>query len=281
MKKLIITADDYGMCADVNKAIEECVAAGVVLSTNVMTNMSCCESAANLKTKFPELSVGVHFNFTVGIPLSPADKVSSLIDADGKFLSYNKIREAGKNKTYDFEQVKTEIKAQYKRYLEICGEADYWNTHENVHVYPDLYSVFRDVSLELGIKKMRSHQRIFVPSSTGKSDKSLKWTLTNPVKCLMLNNWQRKSAKLGVASPDGLLVRMNEADKLDLPYLLSNIKWNEKNIAEIAIHPAISGECEFFGEIRELRVKEYNIFSNPDVLGIASKCGIQISNFNF
>lgn len=281
MKKLIITADDYGMCEDVNKAIEECTATGIVLSTNVMTNMPCCEAAANLKEKFPYISVGLHYNFTVGTPLSPIDDVRDLVDNDGVFLSYENIRRECKKKTYNFSQIKTEMEAQYKRYVEICGEPDYWNTHQNVHVYPDLYVLFRDVSLGLGIKKMRSHQRIFVPASNGKSDKSLKWTLTNPVKCLMLDIWQKKSAKLGMSSPDGLLVRMNEADKLDLPYLLSNIKWNKKNIAEIAIHPATSGECEFFGEIKELRVKEYNIFSNPDVLDIASKCGIQISNFNF
>lgn len=37
--KLIITADDYGMCQSVNRAIDECIKAKVVLSTNVMTNM--------------------------------------------------------------------------------------------------------------------------------------------------------------------------------------------------------------------------------------------------
>lgn len=36
MKKLIITADDYGMCDSVNRAIEACAAAGVALSTNVI-----------------------------------------------------------------------------------------------------------------------------------------------------------------------------------------------------------------------------------------------------
>ena len=35
MKKLIITADDYGMGDMVNRAIDECIEARVVLSTNV------------------------------------------------------------------------------------------------------------------------------------------------------------------------------------------------------------------------------------------------------
>ncbi|MBQ2848470.1 MAG: ChbG/HpnK family deacetylase [Clostridia bacterium] len=279
MKKLIITADDYGMCADVNKAIEECVQAGIVLSTNVMTNMSCCEDAAYLKDKYPVLSVGLHYNFTVGTPLSPADKVSSLIDKDGRFLSYNSVREACKNKRYDFEQVKTEMIAQYKRYIEICGEPSYWNTHQNVHVYPDVYPLFRDVSFELGIKKMRSHQRIFVPSSTGKSDKSLKWTLTNPIKCRMLDNWQEGSKKMGISAPDGIIVRMNETDKLNLEYLFGNIKWKNNLIAEMIIHPSLTSDCEYFGGITEGRVKEYEIFSKSIVKKIADKNNIEIMNF--
>lgn len=281
MKKLIITADDYGMCADVNRAIEECAAAGIVLSTNVMTNMPCCEAASELKSKFPNLSVGLHYNFTAGIPLSPSDKVSTLIDGNGNFLSYNKIRQACKNKTYDFKQVETEMIAQYKRYCEICGEPDYWNTHQNVHVYPDVYSLFRDVSLGLGIKKMRSHQRIFVPSSTGKSDKSLKWTITNPIKCRMLDAWQKKSGKLGVNAPDGIIVRMNEADKLNLPYLLKNIKWENSSVAELIIHPSVTPDCEYFGGITEGRVKEYEVFSDTLIIETAQKCGVEIANFDF
>lgn len=279
MHKLIITADDYGMCEDVNRAIEACVASGVVLSTNVMTNMPCCEAAATLKEKFPSLSVGLHYNLSAGAPLSPADKVRSLIDSEGKFLSYNKIREACKNKSYDYSQIKTELEAQYKRYLEICGEPDYWNTHQNVHVYPGLYDLFRDVSLDFGIKKMRSHQRIFVPSSTGKSDKSLKWTLTNPFKKIMLNKWQEGSKQLGVDSPDGILVRMNDKDKLNIPYLLSNIRWKDNDLVELIIHPSVSAEGEFFGKVTKERVREYEVFSDKSVLKTAEENKISIVNF--
>ena len=278
--KLIITADDYGMCESVNRAIDECVEAGVVLSTNVMTNMDFAEDAADLKTKFPYVSVGLHYNFTVGRPISDVNQIRSLVDENGMFLSFSKIREKCKNHTYDFNEVAIEMQAQYNRYVEICGEPDYWNTHENVHVYPKLYQLFRDVSLENNIRKMRSHQRIFVPSSIGKSDKSLVWTLTNPLKMYMLDNWQSGSRKKGVDSPDGLLVRMNENDKLNLEYLFANIKWGKNRIAEIAIHPSTDGNNKYFGEITDLRVKEYQCFSSSNVLQIADKACVEIIGFD-
>lgn len=279
MKKLIITADDYGMCDSVNRAIDECIEAKVVLSTNVMTNMEAANEAAFLKKKYPYVSVGLHYNFTVGCPISPIDKVRSLVDDNGEFLSYSKIREKCKNKTYSVDEILCEMKAQWERYLEICGEPDYWNTHENVHVYPRVYQLFTEQALEFGITKMRSHQRIFVPSSTGVSDKSLKWTITNPIKQIMLNSWQASSAKKGVSSPDGLLVRMNEEDKLKLEYLFSNINWQKNEVAEIAIHPSKDGNNKYFGEITELRVKEYECFSSKKVLDIANKANLEIVGF--
>jgi len=280
MKKLIITADDYGMCESVNRAIEACVAQKVVLSTNVMTNMANANDAATLKRKYPYLSIGVHYNFTVGQPLSSIDQVRSLVDENGMFLPYKEIRRKCQERTYRFDEIVREMKAQYLRYREICGEPDYWNTHENVHVYPKLYQLFRDESLGYHIMKMRSHQRIFVPAKDGKSDKDLRWMIAEPLKELMLYSWQMKSRRLGVSAPDGIMVRMNEEDKLDVDYLFGHIQWKNHDNVEMAIHPAIDGNCAFFGEITDLRVKEYKLFSSLDTVKAAKKHGIVLVGFD-
>lgn len=39
MRRLIVTADDYGMCEVVDKAIDDCEEAGLLTSTNVIVNM--------------------------------------------------------------------------------------------------------------------------------------------------------------------------------------------------------------------------------------------------
>ncbi len=280
MNKLIITADDYGMCGSVNQAIETCIEAKVVLSTNVMANMEAADMAAQLKQKYPYASIGLHYNFTVGRPILPANQVPSLINEHGEFLSYPEIRKKCNHHTYNFEEIAAEMEAQFKRFVEICGEPDYWNTHENVHVYPGLYQMFRDKSLEFGIHMMRTHRRIYVPASGGKSDKSLIWTITNPIKQRMLTSWQASSQEKGIYAPDGLLVRMNEEDKLNLPYLFTHIRWKSAQIAEIAIHPSIDGNNRYFGEITEQRVREYECFSNPEVLKIATEANIKITGFD-
>ena len=64
MKQLIITADDYGMSRAVNDAIEAGMAAGIITTTNVMTNMPLYKEAKSLKDKFPKVSVGLHWTLS-------------------------------------------------------------------------------------------------------------------------------------------------------------------------------------------------------------------------
>ena len=67
-RRLIITADDYGMCGSVNDAIEECLGAGTVRATCAMVNMPLFNATASLRHKFPGCSVGIHWTLTQGKP---------------------------------------------------------------------------------------------------------------------------------------------------------------------------------------------------------------------
>lgn len=278
MKRLIITADDFGMSKSVNEAIITCVKAGVVCSTNVMVNMEYAYEATQLRKNYPKLSIGLHYNFTVGMPILPKEKVPTLVDENGIFHSYKEFR-----KLYHIGRIKNgeiiaEMKAQYERFVLLCGEPDYWNTHENVHVAFVLYHVFTGTSKSFGIYKMRSHQRIYLPSST-KNSMPFKWYVLNPIKTFIINRWQNKSKSDGVKSPEGLIVRLNDNDKLDIEYLCKHIKWNDKRIAELTIHPATDNDCIHFGDITEKRIKEYQAFSDEELISIAKENGVFICGF--
>lgn len=60
MKYLIVNADDFGYSHSINKGIIEGHENGVVTSTSVMVNAIAADRAKDL-TKYPELSVGLHF----------------------------------------------------------------------------------------------------------------------------------------------------------------------------------------------------------------------------
>ncbi len=59
-KFLIVNADDFGYSHSINKGIIKAHKKGIVTSTSVMVNAIAAKEAENL-TKYPNLSVGLHF----------------------------------------------------------------------------------------------------------------------------------------------------------------------------------------------------------------------------
>lgn len=277
MKRLIITADDYGMSHAVNTAIEEGIAAGIITSTNVMMNMPFCKDAVKLKET--KVSIGLHWNLTCGKPLLKKEEIPTIVAQNGEFYSYSEFRRRYRKRLISDSDIQKELVAQYKKYKKIIGEPEYWNTHENVHVDFKIYKVCVNVALKLRMSKMRSHQRIYVAPKNGKGSYSFVWVVMEPLKAKLLDIWQKNANKLGISSPDGRICCLDDEDSHDVEYVFHHIKWNSREIGELTIHPAICCDSEYFGEMKENRLIEYGISTDPRVLDIAKEADIQLVSF--
>lgn len=279
MKKLIITADDYGMSEGINEAIDAGIDAGLITSTNVMTNMPFYKEAIKLKDK-KNISVGLHWVLACGKPILPAAEIPTLISPNGEFYSYPEFRQRLRKKQISFIDIKKELIAQYDLYYELMGQQpDYWNTHQNTHVDFGIYRLFVDTAVELGINKMRSHQRIYVKRSDDTQKMPLKWRILEPVKSKMLDAWQKNAHKKGISSPDGLIVCLNNSDINNLEYLFANISWKNKTVGEYVIHPASKNDSPHFGKIVEQRIKEYDMFTSSITKEMIEKADIELIKY--
>ena len=278
MKKLIITADDYGMSRAVNDAIDAGIAAGLITSTNVMTNMPLYKEAIKLKGK-EGLSVGIHWVLACGKPVLPAKEIPTLVADNGEFYPYPEFRKRLRKKLISFADIKKELIAQYNLYFELMGQPDYWNTHQNTHVDFGIYRLFVDVAAELGINKMRSHQRIYVKGSDNSHKLPLIWRLAEPMKSKMLDIWQGNAHKKGIASPNGLVVCLNKEDINNLPYLFPNIQWGRNEIGEYVIHPATENDSPYFGKIVEQRIREYEMFTSENTKKMIADADITLASY--
>ena len=279
MKKLIITADDYGMSRAVNDAIDAGIEAGLITTTNVMTNMPLYKEAIKLKDK-KGVSVGIHWVLSCGKPVLPASEVPTLVSDKGEFYLYPEFRNRLRKKLISFDDIKKELIAQYNLYYELMGQPDYWNTHQNTHVDFKIYRLFVDVAKELGINKMRSHQRIYVKGSDNSQKMSLKWRLMEPLKSKMLDCWQGNAHKKGIVSPNGLIVCLNNNDINNLSYLFNNISWENNQIGEYVIHPATENDSPYFGKIIDQRIREYEMFTSIETKKLIEKANIELVSFD-
>lgn len=278
MKKLIITADDYGMSRAVNDAIDAGIEAGLITSTNVMTNMPYYKEAAKLKDN-PAVSVGLHWVLACGKPVLPREEIPSLVAQNGEFYPYAEFRNRLRKNKLSFDEIKKELVAQYKLYFDLMGKPDYWNTHQNTHVDFGIYRLFVETAAELGIYKMRSHQRIYVKGSDNSQKMPLLWRLAEPIKSKMLDVWQSNAHKKGMSSPDGLIVCLNGTDLNKLEYVFENIGWDDKMLGEYVIHPATENDSPYFGKIVDQRIREYKSFSDLRTGDLIRKNRIEIVSY--
>lgn len=279
MKRLIITADDYGMSRAVNDAIDAGIDCGLITSTNVMTNMPFYKEAIKLKDK-KGVSVGLHWVLACGKPILPAEDIPTLVSSNGEFYPYPEFRNRLRKKLISFADVKKELIAQYNLYYELMGQPDYWNTHQNTHVDFGIYRLFVDTAAELGINKMRSHQRIYVKGSDNSNKRSLKWRIAEPIKAKMLDVWQSNAHKKGIASPEGLIVCLDMNDINKPEHLFSHIKWNNKSIGEYVIHPATENDSPYFGKIVDQRIREFEMFTSAKTMEIITNNDIKLVSYD-
>lgn len=280
IKRLIVTADDYGMCESVNQAIEECLAAGTLRATCVMANMPFYPSASALRQKFPQSSIGIHWNLTQGRPILPHAKVFSLTNSDGCFLHPVEFRRRWWSRKVILNELQAELQAQFHRLREVIGPLDFWNTHENVHVFPGIFRAFVELGQSLGIPAMRCHRRLTVPHGTT----PLLYNLRYPhywAKGQVISWLSSRAQARGILMPDARVYSpgLNGAPTL-LEEVIERVPWNRVQKAiEIVIHPATMVDSDLFGDLTESRVREYQVFRNPRLLDHLTKKGIKPVGF--
>lgn len=138
--KVIFNGDDFGITKACNYAILDCFKDGVLTSTSMMSNMPGAQHAAQLMKEYPELSVGLHLNLTVGRPLTSGLK--TIVKEDGT-LNKGILKDASK---VDLEELRIEMKAQFDRFVELCGQLP---THINSHHGIELVQGAEELVLEL------------------------------------------------------------------------------------------------------------------------------------
>lgn len=130
-RRLIVNADDYGRTPSVSRGVCDAHLNGLVTTTTVMINLpGALEDVRRGIDCAPNLAFGVHLNLTCGKPLTPPDRVPTLIDANGGFHGKNQIFSTPE--MLDLAEVKMEYKAQIERFLQAETELDHLDSHHHL-----------------------------------------------------------------------------------------------------------------------------------------------------
>lgn len=134
--RLWITADDYGLAAGVNEAIEALATSGAITAASIMVHGSArLESLDRLK--HAGIAMGPHLVFVEEEPLLPTRALAPLLDRDGRFpRSYGVLFAKLLARPRLANLLREEAEAQIDRYLRLGLPVNLINSHQHIHLFP-------------------------------------------------------------------------------------------------------------------------------------------------
>ncbi len=153
---LIINADDLGMCQTVNTAIFDTLLKGLARSTSLMVPCPWAAHAMQFLHLHPELSFGVHLT-VIGDsvtnrwrPVSSVHKISSLVDPEGYFYTWDSMAELLAQATP--EHLKAEFQAQIEAVLSAGLQPAHLDWHSlRFGARTDIPDLMTDLAKEYGL----------------------------------------------------------------------------------------------------------------------------------
>lgn len=133
-KICIVNGDDFGASTGVNRGIIEAHTGGILTSTSLMINMPGAKEAIELSAAHPDLSVGLHVNFT-----NEGDPVIDITN---------------------IEAARAELNGQYQLFIDLMGRPPtHIDSHHNVHRMPELSPLFLELAEKQGLF-LREHSPV-------------------------------------------------------------------------------------------------------------------------
>ena len=280
MKKVIINADDFGLSKGVNEGIVLAHQKGILTSTSLMANMPGFAQAVELAKQNERLGVGLHLNIVRGQPLSPANKVGSLVNKEQNFFSniFIILRKVW-SKKMKMQEIELEFRAQIEKALENNLQISHFDSEKHTHCLPALLKIVLKLGKEYNIKRIRYINEYCITPRLSQSVKALFTSLS-------CSSMKEKIKASGISIPDRSY-GICKSGRMSSPRIKKVLSKLKDGVTEIMVHPGfmtqelVDLEKEIGSYyINKYREKELKALLDEDLKKIISDKEISLINFN-
>jgi hopanoid biosynthesis associated protein HpnK len=156
LKRLVITADDFGAAPQVNEAVERAHRNGILTAASLMVSAPGAADAVARAKRMPGLRVGLHLTLVDDRPALPAAAIPDLVDKDG-FLRSDMARSGAAMFFLPKvrRQLEAEIEAQFEAFAATGLALDHVNTHKHFHLHPTIAAKMIEIGKRYGMRATR------------------------------------------------------------------------------------------------------------------------------
>ena len=146
MRYLIVTADDLGLTKSINEGISKAYREGVVNSISVIPAGEAFEGALETIKDLSLKEIGAHLSLTETKPILNSSKL---------FKNHNQFFFDLFLKKVDLREVYRELKAQLELLSSSGAKITHINSHEHIHIIPEILNIFITLAKEFNIPAIR------------------------------------------------------------------------------------------------------------------------------
>jgi len=242
-KRVIVTADDFGLSREINDGIVQGYLNGLVRSTALLMNAPATDHAISLARKHPGLEVGIHLGLVEGICLSAtgegsSDKSNSIRDDVSYFnarpcllRSWKKFGMRYLSGGIRFTALKHELDMQLSLFQKELGQIPFANSTQHLHLLPGISEIVLDLASAYGIRAFRCHAEIPDAPQVGQQ----RWASARVMRILGKRFRALAEAK-SIRMPDGMF-GFAHSGHLDIADMVEILSMVQEGTYEIMTHP--------------------------------------------
>jgi hopanoid biosynthesis associated protein HpnK len=156
-KFLIVTADDFGLADEVNRAVEIAHVEGVLTAASLMVGAPAAAGAVETARRLPRLAVGLHLALVDALPVLPASVAPDLVNAHGRLPTHMaRLGAAISFLPRVRRQMLAEIRAQFEAFRATGLKLDHVSGHRHFHLHPSVTSAILDHAAQFGVRAVRA-----------------------------------------------------------------------------------------------------------------------------
>lgn len=285
MKRLIVNADGFGFTFGVNRGIMEAVRRGIVTSVSCNANFPAIEELPQLLEESPHVSVGVHFNLSVGRPVLAPEEVPSLVDAQGELWGKALVGRlmTGRIRRADIER---ELDAQVRRMHDLGAKPTHWDGHQHRHLYPRFLTAGMRVARKHGIARMRCPRRwLLFEDGSGQWRRMTYYYLRNPVGTVRhtaARVLMRVVRRAGFRTPDRQVTGLHGSRAGNfLPHIWQAVvRYLPAGTSEMVCHPGYPDDTlRRHATYVDQRPRELAILTSPELRDAVAANGVELISY--
>ena len=236
-RRLIVTADDFGLAVPVNEAVELGHLNGILTSASLMVTAPAAADAVERARRLPRLGVGLHLVLVDGRPALPPERIPDLVGADGRFSS-DPIRLGARIffSSRARSQAEAEIRAQLTAFRGTGLSLDHVDGHHHFHLHPTVQAILVRLAREFGIAAIRVPDEAVVRRDESAAKSMRAWLAGFPMR-RQTPAMKRRLARAGIRFNDSIL-GLADSGRFEAARMRELLRALPDGITELYVHPA-------------------------------------------